>query len=187
MIRLRCSSTLLAIAALSCAARQAPALIGQPIRKPVALLVRVSDEAVKTDELGGTATLVETITSGLAERGVQTEIFAADDDHPPAPRIEVWVEKWDVGNRGQRAATRVTGDAATVATAGLPGGTLVAWAMAGRYDVVCRIYRDGETQPAFVERYRGRIAGTDAEASVDKGESVGEAIVADALGKPKPK
>ncbi len=179
---------MLALAAFACASRQAPALVGQPIKKPVAVLVRVSDEVAQTDDFGGTASLVETIERGLAERGVKTEIFAADDDNPPAPRIEIWVERWDDGSRGERATTALAAETTGVAVAGIAGGGVIgSLATAGGYAVLCRIYREGETQPAYVHRYSGRIVGTEADVSADEGEDVGEAIVADALRKPRAK
>jgi hypothetical protein len=188
MLNLRHGGAVLALVALSCASRQAPALVGQPIQKPVAVLVRVSDEVVQTDDFGGTASLVETIERGLAERGVESEIFAADDDNPPAPRIEIWVERWDAGDRGERAAMRLgTGTATAVATGIAGGGIVGSLATAGGYVVLCRIYREGETQPAYVHRYSGMIVGTEAEASADEGEDVGESIVTDALRKPRAK
>jgi hypothetical protein len=159
---------LFAVSGLACASGP-PKLVGQPITKPIAVLVRVSDEAAKTDELGGTAGVVEAVSNGLSERGVPNQIFAADDDNPPAPRIEIWVEKWDAGHRGERAGASfvfgVVGQAAT----------------AGGYAVVCRIYRSGETKPAFTRRYSGIILGTSETASADRGESVGEAILRDSL------
>ncbi|HEY6559089.1 MAG TPA: hypothetical protein VI072_17515 [Polyangiaceae bacterium] len=188
MITLRHGGALLALAAFSCASRQAPTLVGQPIKKPVAVLVRVSDEVAQTDDFGGTASLVETIERGLAERGVESEIFAADDDNPPAPRIEIWVERWDAGDRGERAAMRLGTTTATAVASHIAGGGIIATvSTAGAYIVHCRIYREGETQPAYVHRYSGRIVGTEAEASADEGEDVGESIVADAFRKPRAK
>jgi hypothetical protein len=99
--------------------------------------------------LPAAAALVEKVVEGLTERGVDNQLFAADDDHPPAPRIELWVEKWDIGDRGSRAG------------AGFAFGVLGQAATAGGYSVVCRIYRDGDEAPAFVRRYSGAILGTD--------------------------
>jgi hypothetical protein len=96
-----------AVAASACASGP-PKLLGQPIKRPIAVLVRVSDEAAKVDDLGATAALVETLTEGLAERGVKSDVFARDDDNPPTPRIEIWVEKWDPGDEARRAGFRAT-------------------------------------------------------------------------------
>jgi hypothetical protein len=149
------------------------------------VLVRVSDAAADSDDFGGTAAIVETITDGLVERGVANEIFAADDDNPPAPRIEVWVEHWDAGNRGKRAVTSLAADTAGIHALGVAGGGLVgALAMSGGYLVVSKIYPEGGSQP-YVCRYSGKIMSREAEASTDKGESVGTAILEDAFRKPR--
>jgi hypothetical protein len=170
LMRRRCLAALVASAMLACASGP-PRLAGQPIRKPLAVLVRVSADAAKTDELGGTAGIVDAVERGLAERGVRYQLFAADDDRPPAPRIEIWVQKWDAGDRGERLGV------------GVAFG-LVGLLAAGGYVVVLRVYRDGEAIPAVEETYRGSILGTDEDASISKGESVGEDILDDAFRKP---
>jgi hypothetical protein len=128
-VRLSAPAVALLTTITAACASEPPMLRGQPIRKPVAILVRISDEAARTDQLAGTATLVETVSTGLSNRGVQNQIFAADDDNPPPPRIELWIEKWDAGAPGERA------------TASLVAGLIGELATIGKYAVVCRIYR----------------------------------------------
>jgi hypothetical protein len=65
---------LLALTALSCSSRESVALVGQPVRKPVAVLVHVSDEAAATDDGGGTATLVEAVTHVRRRIGQQGRV-----------------------------------------------------------------------------------------------------------------
>jgi hypothetical protein len=171
----------IAVAAASCAPRGKLKLVGQPVPREVAVLVRVSDDAAETDDLGGTAALVESMTDGLARRGVHSQIFAADGDHPPAPRIELWVEAWDTGDRSERAGAMVAAETAGAAMA-VPGLGLVALFLeAGNYSVVCRVFlRDGEP-PALARRYTGSMATTDADTSVQEGEQLAWRILGDAF------
>jgi hypothetical protein len=159
---------LLAMTLLGCATRP-PMLRGQSIKKPIAVLLRVSEEVGETDDLGGTATLVDAVAGGLTDRGLQYQLFTAKDDNPPTPRIEIWVEKWDTGDRAKRAgATFMFGVVGQVATA-------------GGYSVVCKIFRDGEVEPASVFGYSGSIMDTDESASTSNGSAVGNSIVGDAF------
>jgi hypothetical protein len=166
-----CFAVLVAWAMVACASGP-PKLAGQPIRRPIAVLVRVSAEAARTDELGGTAGIVDAVERGLAERGVRYQLFTADDDHPPAPRIEIWVQRWDAGDRGERTGV------------GIAFGVLGQLAAAGDYVVVLRVYRDGEARAAVQQTYQGSILGTDEDASLSKGESVGGVILDEVFRKP---
>jgi hypothetical protein len=91
---------------------------------------------------------------------------------PPAPRIEIWVQRWDAGDRGERTG------------AGIAFGVLGQLAAAGGYVVVLRVYRDGETTPAVEQTYQGSILGTDEDASISEGESVGGSILKDVFRTP---
>jgi hypothetical protein len=164
----RQAPSMLAAAALACASGP-PLLLGQPITKEVSVFVHVSKEAAHTDELGGIAGLVEKVTDGLSQRGVKHQLFAADDEHPHAPMIEIWVLKWDQGDRESRAE------------AGAAFGLIGQGLTAGGYEVVSRVYRDGDTKPSCEYRYKGSIFGNDEAASSSQGESVGSSILSDAL------
>lgn len=179
-------TVLIALTAVACASREPVALVGQPVRKPVAVLVRVSDEAAATDALGGTAALVDAVTQQLAERGVRSEIFAADGDNPPPPRIEIWVERWNDRSAATRAGTLLGTSAVAVASVAAVGFGFVMIAPLGEYSVWSRVFRKGETAPALVRHYSGAMGTTSGDASAREGESVGADIVADALSKPKP-
>jgi hypothetical protein len=161
----------IALVGAACASSP-PLLLGQPIKKEVAILVHVSKAVAHTDELGGTAAMVEALSEGLSERGVRNQVYAADDDHPGTPRIEIVVEKFDPGDAESRrvgAAFGVIGSAAAMAGDG------------SGYDVVVRFYRDGDAQPSCQRRFKGGIGGTDVSASSDAGDSVGSSILSQAL------
>ena len=113
--------------------------------------------------------MVETLSSELAERGVQTQVFAADDDRPPAPRIEIWVERWKAMDPDKRGVGYLFGIAGQLATA-------------GEYSVVCKAFRRGDTAPAWIQRYQGSIIGIDEAASSSQGEAVGSRIGSRVLG-----
>lgn len=72
-------------------------LLGHPVRRPIAIVVRISDEVAKNDDGGAVASLVDAMLDGLHERGLDGQVYAAPDEHPPAPRIEVRVESVDTG------------------------------------------------------------------------------------------
>lgn len=149
-----------------------PALAGQPIRKPIAVLVRVSAEAAKTDELGGTAGIVDAVERELASRGIRHQVFAGTTIALP--------------RRESRSGCRdgMLGTGASVweraSSLALPG----TWPLLEATSWCCGVYRNGEVTPALERSYAGSILGTDEDASLSEGESVGESIVDDALRKP---
>lgn len=146
-------------------------LLGEPVRKELAVLVRVSKAASLADNAGGTEAIVDRVTNGLSERGIQNQIYAADDDHPKAPRIEIWVRSWNINGGGAvEGATLGLGVAGQIATA-------------GGYNVVARVYRDGAAKPCEFE-YSGTSFSNSDTASADKGDSVGGSILSDAFGDP---
>lgn len=168
---MRLSSVAIALLGAACASGP-PLLLGQPIKKEVAILVHVSKAAAHTDELGGTAAMVEALSNGLSERGVRNQVYAADDDHPGTPRIEIMVETFDLGDvEGRRVggAFGVIGTAVAMAEGG------------GGYEVVVKFYRDGDEQPACQRKFTGEISATDMSAAADAGDSVGSSILSQAL------
>jgi len=148
--------------------------MGQPIKKEVAVLVRVSKDT-DGDRFGGIGAIAETVTDGLTERKIANQLYAADDDHPGTPRIEIWVTHWGAGNANLRASGRVVG-----VGAGVLGGVMQ---LAGRgdYEVIVKIFRDGDSEPVCVRRHFGMVDPDDAGATVSAGERVGSAILSDAL------
>ena len=150
-------------------------LLGKPLDKELSILVTVSDEAAHTDELGGIASLVEAITEELADRGIRHQVFAADGDHPPAPRIEIHIEKWDLGDVDERNRWGATAIVSPIVSA---AGTL---ATAGGYEVTCAVYREKDFDPAYNHTFTGAILGTSTDASASAGTSVGRKILAAAL------
>lgn len=151
--------------------------MGQPVRRPIAVVVRVSDQAAKTDDMGGTAALVETLTAGLEERGLRTQLFMREDDNPPGPRIEVNIEKWDPGDLQRRTG-------AALATAVTPFGGFAAIGAAGAYSVLCTIVREGESRPALQRRYSSQMFGVTGSSSTNNGEMVANSILGDAFSPP---
>lgn len=147
-------------------------IMGQPIKKEVAVLVRVSKEAVHADKFGGIASIVEVVTEGLTKRGIPNQLYAADDDHPGTPRIEIWVTKWGEGDADLREAGQVTGGIV---------GAMVQSAGAGEFEVVSKIYREGDAEPVCVHKHSGSVDPDDAGATVGVGDSVGSSILSEAL------
>jgi hypothetical protein len=167
------SVMLLALGGLACASGP-PKLVGRPIRSEVAIFVKVSDEAARSDDMGAIASMVETLSTQLTEAGVRNQVYAAADDDPPAPRIDILVEKWAAPARDSRGIGYVFGIAGQLATA-------------GEYSVVCKIYTQDKGQPpALVRRYAGPVIGIDEGASASQGESVGSSIRRAALAEGHP-
>ncbi len=78
-------------------------ILEHPVHRPVAIVVQVSDQVNGADDVGGVAELVETVTNGLKEHGMDSEIYTAADDHPPPPRIELNVVYWSTPLSGVAA------------------------------------------------------------------------------------
>lgn len=156
----------------TCVPAQPPQLMGQRITRPVALVLHVSKEAGAQDDFGGTAAMIEALVQRLKENGVESRVFAGPDDHPPPPRIEIYVEQWSVGDRGERAG------------AGFLLGPIGSVATSGTYSVVFSVYREGDQRPVHTQRYAGSIFSSAETASASLGESLGGFIAHVSLGEP---
>jgi hypothetical protein len=133
--------------------------------------VHVSKEAGQTDELGGTAAIVDGLVEGLEARGFKTRLYTRDDDVVPPPRIEVWVEKWEDSGRSTRGAGEGLGWLNPIA------GVAVSASNQGRYSVIFRAYREGDDKPVLLERRSGTIGGTSPEASANTGHAVASGVL----------
>ena len=157
-------------------AGQPPQLLGQVVRKPVALWLRVSSKASEQEDLGGALSLIETLTEELKAKGLESRLFTSEDAPPYPPRIEIYVEEWEVGNRSSRAfapvfvPVEVTIDGDRVA---------VNVGAHGNYKVLVAATREGDWEPAYVRRYEGRISGSSERTSADLGESIASSVVRD--------
>jgi hypothetical protein len=173
---MRSVALLLGLAAVSCVSKPNNLFLGEPVNTPISVHLHVSAAAGETDELGGTAALVESVTHELEERRIQHRLYTSDDDHPPTPLIEIWVEKWDPGNRGARAGVAAAGGIVS------PFAGLVGFgALSGNFLVVSRLFRGGDRDPVAVLGYAGSIGSASETGSMNKGESVGSIIVDDAF------
>lgn len=171
----RAPIALLSLGIVTAACASGPRLIlGQPIRKEVAVVVHASKDT-DGDRFGGIGTLVETVTEGLTDRGIANQLYTADDDHPAAPRIEIWVSKWTDGNGGLRAAGRVVGVPAGAV------GAAMQYAGYGQYEVTVRIFREGDVQPICARTHAGMVNPADAGDAVSTGEILGKWVLSDAL------
>ena len=92
-----------------CAAQQKQKIMGEPVHRPVAILVHISNEVNAADHAGGVAELVQTLQDGLKDEGIESDIYTADDDHPPPPRIELNVLYWQETNQTSRDLVLVGG------------------------------------------------------------------------------
>jgi hypothetical protein len=158
------------VGCVSCASGP-PKFFGQVESKPIWIFVHVSKAAGQTDELGGTAAIVDGLVEGLEARGFKTRLYTRDDDVVPPPRIEVWVEKWGDPGRSTRGAGEALKWINPVA------GIAVGLANQGGYSVIFRAYREGDDKPVLLERRSGSIGGTSPEASANAGHAVASGVL----------
>jgi hypothetical protein len=156
--------------------REPPKLLGQVVSKPVALWLRVSSKASDQNDLGGTLTLIETLTEKLKAKGVESRLFTSESDHPHPPRIEILVEEWEVGDRSARAFAPVF---VPIRISADEKGSSVNVGLYGNYCVVVEVMREGDWDPAFVKRYEGTIYGSSETTSANLGESIAGSILRD--------
>jgi hypothetical protein len=121
-------------------------LVGQPVHQRVAILVSTSQEVDDTDEAGGVATLSETVSAGLKEHGIDSQIYASKEDHPPAPRVELNVLFW----RQPATSSRKLAAGGYV----IPGLSVAALLVGGnRIIVECSVFLPGQEQRVFWKRF----------------------------------
>ncbi|HTQ03457.1 MAG TPA: hypothetical protein VMI54_06355 [Polyangiaceae bacterium] len=148
-------------------------IMGQPIKKQVAVLLHVTDGS--GDRFGGIAALADTVTDGLTKRGIDNQLYAADDDHPGTPRIEIWITRWGLGNADLRAAGRGLAAASGIV------GVVMQSAGAGEIEMTVKIFREGDTAPACVRKHTGSADPDDPSSTVSAGEGLGSTVLSDAL------
>jgi hypothetical protein len=139
----------------------------------ISLVVRTSSEVNKTDDAGGVGTLVDTVLAGLREHGIDSDIYAAPDEHPHAPRIELHVRYWS-----QRCSTSQDFRAAGMGLAAVPvvGGMVSLGALGSNNSivVVCKVFLADDAPSVFTERFSASSMADDATGVA---ETVGERIV----------
>ncbi len=149
-------------------------ILGQPVHQRVAILVSSSQEVDDTDHAGGVATLAETVSDGLKDHGIESQIYASKEDHPPAPRVELHVLFW---REPATSATRLAAGGYVI-----PGLSVAALLTGGnRMIVECSVFLPGKDQPLFLKRYDKShlptlLTETDGTAAA---ASAGSAIVSD--------
>ena len=163
----------LALVALctGCAASVKQSVLGQPMRERMNILVRTSDEVNKTDDAGGVGQLVDTIYAGLREHGIDSQIYAAPDEHPHAPRIELHVQYWS-----ERTAASHKFQAASMAVPILGAGML--FGSNNQIVVLCKVFLKEGEQPAFTHRYSSASFG---DQPTGVAETVGNSILDDVV------
>ena len=159
----------LAMSSYACGAASQK-ILGQPVKKPVAIVVRISQQVNIADEAGGVAELVEAVENGLKKQGLTSEVYTSSDDHPPPPRIELNVVYWSERSSTSR---QLGAAAAIVPLVGLAGALT---GPSNRMVVDCAVFLD-ETKRAFWQRFDVRaglsfgdpdeaLAGSDAGALI---------------------
>jgi hypothetical protein len=160
-----------------CAGTVKQSVLCHPMRQRISVVVRTSKEVNKTDEAGGVGTLVDTVLAGLREHGIENDIYAAPDEHPHAPRIELHVLYWS-----QRSSTSHDFQAAGMGLAAVPVvGGIVSLGGLGSNNaivVVCKVYLADDAPSAFAERFSASSMSDDATGVA---ETVGEEIVDEVL------
>jgi hypothetical protein len=173
-VRARSLGCSLFVPLVAACASQPPLLLGQPIKKEVAVLLRVSKDT-GGDRFGGIAALAETVTGGLSEQGVANRLYASDDDHPGTPRIEIWVTRWGSGDESLRDAGGAIGVVMPLT------GAVMRLAGGGEIELVVKVFREGDEAPACVRKYVRSTDPDDAAGVVSTGEILGGRVLGDAL------
>lgn len=155
-------------------------ILGQPVHRQVAIMVRISRQVDLADNAGGVAELVETIEKGLKDEGLTSEVYTAADDHPPPPRIELNVLFWSERN----STSSQLRDAGSLLP--LLG---IAADMVGpdnRMVVDCDVYLADNGRPSFRQRFVGvgKVFGERDDAAA--GGSAAAQILSKILGTPEP-
>ncbi len=93
LIRIGALAALLANAGCGAAHQK---LLGHPLapRQRVAILVSISEQVNAADDDGAVSTLADTVSAKLREHGIESQVYASKEDHPPPPRIELNVLYW---------------------------------------------------------------------------------------------
>lgn len=162
----------LCVACTGCAAQQK--LLGRPVPQKVAIVVRISDEVNAADKAGGVAELVQTISDGLKDDGIDSDIYTSPEDHPPPPRVELNVVFWSEttqDSRNLRAATPLAWPLGIAGDIAGPNNRMV---------VDCAVVLDPSGQRAFWQRFAaGKTFASHDEASA--GGDAGSQILAKLL------
>ncbi|HEX7450879.1 MAG TPA: hypothetical protein VF294_01260, partial [Polyangiaceae bacterium] len=171
------TALLAAAVCCGCAGTAKQSVLGHPMRQRINVVVRTSTEVNKTDDAGGVGTLVDTVLAGLREHEINSDIYAAPDEHPHAPRIELQVLYWS-----QRSAASHDFQAAGVGLAAVPvvGGIVSLGALGSNNAIVviCRVFLADGAPSVFTERFSASSMSDDATGVA---ETVGEEIVAEVL------
>src|SRR5262245_64111944 len=123
--------------------------MGMPVGNPNAIHLHVSAEAGETDELGGTAAIIDAVSAGLDERGLRYRLYTSDEDRPHPPLIDIRVERWNPGDRTLHGAAEGAGFLSPIAQAAMSE------ASAGGFVVFSRLVQDGEQEPRAIFMYSG--------------------------------
>ena len=161
----------LAALCVGCSATVSKSILGQPMRERMNILVRTSDEVNKADNAGGVGQLVDTIYAGLRAHGIDSQIYAAPDEHPHAPRLELHVQYWS-----ERSSTSHDLQAAGMV---VPiAGVGVLFGSSNQIVVVCKVFlKDGE-HSVFTHRYSSSSLSDDATGVA---ETVADGILDDVV------
>jgi hypothetical protein len=164
---------------------------GQPIKKPVAVVLRVSDQAAQANDMGGIAAIVESVTQRLTEEGVEHQLYLEDDAAPPAPRIDIEVVIWHPGDEELRRQGAVVGLLGPFGMVGLiagAGGIVMTSVSAGTAVVDCQAYAEGATEPTYRARFHHGLDSLAVDGQQSVGDTIGDTIGRELFeGKGRPK
>ena len=134
-------------ASLSACGAAHQSLVGYPVQhQRVSILVKINDQVNEADDGGGVATLADTVSAGLKENGIDSQIYASKYDQAPAPRIELSVVYW----HGTSAISHKFAAASYI----VPVAGAGALATAGNRIVVdCSVFLPGKVQPVYQRRF----------------------------------
>ena len=149
-------------------------MLGHPMHEQVAIMVNISKEVNQADTGGGVATLAETVSDGLKEHGINSQIYASKYDHPKGTRVELNVLFWDGPGVNARKFDAAGYVIAPLSVVGVVTGT-------DHVIVDCRVFAPGRERPLFHRVYDKTHLPMMLTATDDNGAAIsaGDAIVDD--------
>lgn len=149
---------------------------GGPVKKPIAVVLRVSDQAAAANDMGGIAAIVEAVTERLTDEGLQHQLYLGEGDAPPPPRVDIEVVLWNPGDEELRRQGTAVGLLGPLSFVGGVAGGVMSLAGAGSVVVDCQAYAEGSTKPTYQNRFQRSLVSVAVNAQQDVGEFIGNRI-----------
>jgi len=168
-----CTALLLSLS--HCASRPIQ-FAGKPVKKPIAVVLRVSDQAAKANDMGGIAAIVDAVTDRLTEEGLAHRLYLEDGAAPEPPRVDIDVVLWNPGDEELRRQGTAVGLLGPLSLVGGGVGLAMTAASVGSVIVDCQGYAEGATKPTYQARFQQHLVSLDVDGQQSAGSRIGARI-----------